>query len=115
MMLARRIAKPDESYEGAAIRELKEKSGPDIGLTAFLGVFHNHNMVWSNNDKAHTIGTYFPSESFTGELRTDEESLILSFFNKDEFPELFAEDHRPAVKACIDGVLYPLPKENKKR
>ena len=41
----------DETYEEAAIREAKEETGLDVQLTAFLGIFHNHNMVWSNGDQ----------------------------------------------------------------
>ena len=46
----------NETYLEAAIREIKEETGLDVKPKYFLGIFHNHNMVWGNGDKAHTIG-----------------------------------------------------------
>ena len=102
----------NETYLQAAIREVKEETGLDVKPTYFLGMFHHHNMVWSNGDKAHTIGAYYVFEITGGELRIDEESLELRFFSKDEIPPLFAEDHRAAVKAYFEGVRLPIPEEN---
>ena len=102
----------DETYEEAAIREAKEETGLDVQLTAFLGIFHNHNMVWSNGDAAHTIGAYYVAEIVDGTPRIDAESLELRFCKKDEIPDLFAEDHRAAVRAFLDGVRLPLLNEN---
>ena len=105
----------DETYEEAAVREAWEETGLEIRLTSFLGVFHNHDMVWSNGDRAHTIGAYFTAEITDGTPRIDSESLELRFFAKDEIPELFAEDHREALRAYFDGVRQPLLTENNKR
>lgn len=102
----------DETYEQAALREIREETGLEVRLTAFLGIFHNHDMIWSNGDRAHTIGAYFAAEILRGTPRTDEESLELRFFAKEEIPELFAEDHRAAVRAFLEGVRLPLPREN---
>ncbi len=102
----------EETYEQAALREALEETGLEIRLTAFLGIFHNHDMVWSNGDRAHTIGAYFMAEPVGGLLRTDSESLELRYFGRDELPDLFAEDHRAAVKALLEGVRLPLFREN---
>ncbi len=102
----------NETYEEAAIREAKEETGLDVRLTAFLGIFHNHNMVWSNGDQAHTLGAYYVAEIVDGTPRIDEESLELRFCGKDAIPDLFAEDHRAAVRAYLDGVRLPLLQEN---
>lgn len=102
----------NETYEEAAIREVREETGLDVRLTAFLGIFHNHDMVWSNGDRAHTIGAYYVAEIVDGTLRIDSESLELRFFGTDEIPDLFAEDHRQAVRAYCDGIRNPLLKEN---
>lgn len=104
----------DETYEEAAIREAKEETGLDIKLESFLGIFHNHDMMWSNGDKAHTIAAFFTASVLSGEPRIDEESLELRYFGKDEIPELFAPDNVLAVKAYYDGVSYPLLSENRK-
>ena len=79
---------------------------------SFLGIFHNHDMMWPNGDRAHTVGAYFTAEIVGGELRVDAESLELRFFAADEIPDLFAEDHRAAVDAYFRGVRHPLLNEN---
>ena len=101
-----------ETYREAALREIREETGLEVRLTAFLGIFHNHSMEWPNGDKAHTIGAYYTAEILSGEPRTDEESLELRFFGPEELPDLFAEDHRAAVDAWLRGVAQPLPEEN---
>ena len=37
----------NETYEEAALREIREETGLEVRLDSFLGIFHNHNMVWS--------------------------------------------------------------------
>lgn len=102
----------DESYLDAAIREIKEETGLTVKAKSFLGIFHNHNMMWGNGDKAHTIGAYYVFEIVDGELRIDEESYELKFFSLSELPHLFAEDHRAAVKAYMEGISLPIFNEN---
>ncbi len=102
-----------ETYADTAVREVKEETGLDVRLTAFLGIFHNYDMVWSNGDRAHTVGAYYTAEVIGGELKGDEESLELRFLGPGELPPLFAEDHRAALRAYLDGVRLPLPRENR--
>ena len=103
----------NETYTEAAVREVREETGLEVRLEAFLGIFHNHAMEWSNGDKAHTIGAYFLASIIEGEPRADEESLELRFFAPEEMPALFAEDHRKAVEAFQTGVRLPLLNENR--
>jgi ADP-ribose pyrophosphatase YjhB (NUDIX family) len=103
----------NETYEEAAIREIREETGLEVRLESFLGIFHNHDMVWSNGDQAQVIAAYYVASIVKGEPRVDEESFELKFFGKDEIPELFAENHRAAIMAYFDGVRCPLLKENK--
>ena len=102
----------NETYEEAAIREVREETGLEVQLEAFLGIYHHHDMMWPNGDKAHTIGAYYLATIKSGEPRIDEESFELRFFAREEIPELFAEDHRAALKAYFEGIRYPLPQEN---
>ena len=104
----------DETYEETALREVREETGLIVRFTAFLGIFHNHNMVWNNGDRAHTVGAYYLAEIVGGELRTDEESLELRFFSPSDIPDLFAEDHRAAIAAYLNGQRLPLLHENRK-
>ena len=103
----------NETYEEAALREIREETGLEVKLNAFLGIFHNHNMVWSNGDAAHVISAMYTASIITGEPRVDEESLELQFFSREEIPDLFAEDHVACLDAYFKGVRYPLLHENK--
>ena len=103
----------NETYEEAALREIGEETGLNVQLDSFLGIFHNHNMVWSNGDTAHVISAYYTATILSGEPRIDEESYELRFFGKDEIPELFAEDHIAALEAYFSGIRYPLMQENR--
>ena len=102
----------NETYAETAVREAKEETGLDVRLTAFLGIFHNHDMVWSNGDAAHVVGAYFTAEIAGGELRCDEESRELRFFDPKDPPEMFAVDHVQALDAYRRGIRYPLLSEN---
>lgn len=102
----------NETYEQAALREIREETGLEVQLENFLGIFHNHNMVWSNGDAAHVIAAMFTASIVSGEPRIDEESYELRFFGQEELPEVFAEDHRAALDAYFTGVRYPLLQEN---
>ena len=102
----------NETYQEAAIREAREETGLEVQLESFLGIFHNHNMVWSNGDAAHVVTAFFNASIISGEPRIDEESLELRFFGLEEIPDLFAEDHIAALDAYTQGIRYPLLREN---
>lgn len=102
----------NETYQEAALREVKEETGLEVRLDSFLGIYHNHDMVWSNGDAAHVVTAFFTATVISGTPRIDEESYELRFFPPEELPPLFAEDHRAAMEAYFAGVRYPLLKEN---
>lgn len=102
----------NETYEEAALREVREETGLEVRLDSFLGIFHNHNMVWRNGDAAHVVSAFFTASIISGEPRVDEESFELRFFGMEELPELFAEDHIAALDAYTQGIRYPLLREN---
>lgn len=106
------LVEMNETYAQAAVREAREETGLEVKLTSFLGIFHNHDMVWANGDAAHVISAMYTAEIVSGEPRIDGESFELRFFGKDEFPELFAEDHIAALEAWRGGIRLPLPGEN---
>jgi len=103
----------NETYEEAALREIREETGLEVVLDNFLGIFHNHNMVWGNGDAAHVISAMYTAHIASGEPRIDEESFELRFFSREEIPELFAEDHIASLNAYFKGVRYPLMHENR--
>ena len=102
-----------ETAGEAVVREVREETGLEVRLDAFLGIFHNHNMVWSNGDAAHVISAMYTASIVSGEPRIDEESYELRFFGKEEIPDLFAEDHIACLDAYFKGIRYPLLRENK--
>ena len=104
------ILELNETYAEAAVREAMEETGLQVRLTSFLGIFHNHNMVWSNGDQAQCIGAIF---IVGGALHVDEESLELRFFRREDFPPLFAPDHRAALECYDRGLRLPLLNENR--
>ena len=106
------LVEMNETYAQAAVREAREETGLEVKLNSFLGIFHNHNMVWSNGDAAHVISAMYTAEIVSGEPRIDEESYELRFFGADELPPLFAEDHIAVMEAWKRGVRYPLLQEN---
>ena len=108
------ILELDETYEDAAVREVREETGLTVRLTALLGIYHNYDMMWPNGDRAHTIGAIYTAEILSGEPRIDEESLELRFFVREELPDLCSPDHRAAVDAYYRGVRLPLLPENRR-
>ena len=109
------LVEMNETCAQAALREAREETGLEVRLDGFLGIFHNHDMVWSNGDAAHVISAMYTASIVRGEPRIDEESYELRFFGKDEIPELFAEDHIASLEAYFRGVRYPVPQENEYR
>lgn len=93
-----------ETYSQAAIRETMEETGLTVNLDYPLGIYYNPDMVWPSGDQAFVIGAYYKASIVSGTLRVDEESLELKFFGIDELPELFAADHRDAVRDYIAGL-----------
>ena len=102
----------NETYQEAALREAREETGLEVRLESFLGIYHNHDMVWGNGDCAHVVTAFFTASIISGEPRVDEESFELRFFGMEELPELFAEDHIAALDAYTQGIRYPLLREN---
>ena len=109
------LVEMNETYEEAALREIREETGLEVRLENFLGIFHNHNMVWSNGDAAHVISAMFTASIVSGEPRIDEESYELKFFDRESIPYLPAEDHIAALDAYFKGIRYPMLQENRYR
>lgn len=79
------LVEMNETYTQAALREIREETGLEVRLDSFLGIFHNHNMVWSNGDAAHVISAMFTASIVSGEPRIDEESYELRFSERMKF------------------------------
>ena len=60
------LVEMNETYAQAAVREAREETGLEVRLTSFLGIFHNHDMVWANGDAAHVISAMYTAEIVSG-------------------------------------------------
>ena len=94
----------DETFAETCIREAREETGLNVHLDYLVGVYHNHHAEWPNGDKAHVVCAVYKAIILSGEPRTDEESLELRFFDRDELPELPSEDYRDALRDYFAGL-----------
>jgi ADP-ribose pyrophosphatase YjhB (NUDIX family) len=84
----------DETVAECAIRELKEETNLDIEITKLLGVYDNFNASWPNGDLAHTVDVIYLAKMKSFDLKFDEESLDLRFFDIDEAYNLVWDIHK---------------------
>ena len=73
----------------------------EMKLDGFLGIYHSHDMLWSNGDAASVICVYFAAVIISGESRINDESYELYFFRRDEIPKLFAERLLPTLEDTV--------------
>lgn len=86
-----------ESAEETAIREVKEETGLTIFIEKLIGVYTKYFDKYSNGDRAQTISFFYQGCISNGELiSSNEESIELKFFNPDEMPDLFNQQHTDA-------------------
>lgn len=86
-----------ESAEETAIREVQEETGLMILIDKFIGVYTKYFDKYPNGDQAQTITFFYQASISNGELiRSNDESVELKFFNVDEVPELFNQQHADA-------------------
>ncbi|WP_312473349.1 NUDIX hydrolase [Neobacillus sp.] len=89
-----------ESLKDAAIRETKEESGIDIGITKFCGVFQNVSGCICN--------TLFLGTPIGGEPATSSESLEVGFFPINEALEMVTwKNFRLRIEYCLTEKLQP--------
>lgn len=85
----------------AALCEIREEAVLEMKLDGFLGIYHSHDMLWSNGDAASVICVYFVAVIISGESRINDESYELYFFRRDEIPKLFAERLLPTLEDTV--------------
>lgn len=93
-----------ESIEEAAIREVKEETGLDISIDYLIGVYSKYFTKYENGDKAQSICYLFKGNILSGDLAIDGcETFDLKFFNKDELPKIFTQQHSDAINDFFAG------------
>jgi ADP-ribose pyrophosphatase YjhB (NUDIX family) len=93
-----------ESIEEAMLREVKEETGLDVIVEHLIGVYSKYFAAYQNGDEAQTICYLFKCTVADGELAIDnEETFELRFFNMNEIPELFNQQHKDMIKDFIQN------------
>ncbi|WP_285858841.1 NUDIX hydrolase [Paenibacillus sp. MER 99-2] len=86
-----------ESAEETAIREVKEETGVTIFVEKLIGVYTKYFDKYANGDQAQTISFFYQGRISDGELiSSNEESIEVQFFDPNEVPDLFNQQHADA-------------------
>ncbi|RXZ81953.1 NUDIX domain-containing protein [Paenibacillaceae bacterium] len=95
-----------ESAEETAIREVEEETSLIITIESLIGVYTKYFDEYPSGDKAQTIAFFYRGRIKGGQLATsNNESLELKFFQPDEIPELFNQQHRDAYQDFINKCI----------
>ena len=89
-----------ESLEAAAIREVKEESGIDVGDLKFCGIFQRPDRS--------IVNTLFTGRCIGGAPQTSNESNAVDFFAPDEALRLVTyPSFRERIELCLDAARHP--------
>lgn len=97
-----------ETFEETAARELKEETNLSFGSLEFLNLFSGNEYFFKypNGDELHTVIAMYLARDISGELKiNDGESLKLSYFGKDELPELESRSEKMMKWLVENGIL----------
>ncbi|WP_152393055.1 NUDIX hydrolase [Paenibacillus guangzhouensis] len=92
-----------ESADETAKREVEEETGLRINIEELIGIYSKYFDEYPNGDQAQTIAFVYKGNISGGEIiKENEESIELKFFNKDEVPELFNQQHNDAFNDFVN-------------
>lgn len=93
-----------EDLEATAKREVWEETELVIDRLTLLDVFSGAELYYEypNGDKVHNVTAVYLCQDFTGELRANEESFELRFFDPQDLPDRVTSTVRPILKAYRD-------------
>ena len=90
-----------ETYEQAAVREVREEVGIEVSGLSLYGLYSGKDRLihYPNGDVVYSLSVIFHTKSFTGKISdTDNEVLEHRFFDREEIPsDLFEPDARPIL------------------
>jgi mutator protein MutT len=93
-----------ESIEDAAIREVKEETGLNVEVEHFIGVYSKYLHTYPNGDRSQSICHLFKCRMLNGELLVDnKETFDLKFFDKNNIPKLFIQQHTDMLNDFFQG------------
>ncbi|WMT39724.1 NUDIX hydrolase [Paenibacillus sp. D2_2] len=92
-----------ESADETAKREVEEETGLRINIEELIGIYSKYFDEYPNGDQSQTIAFVYKGNISGGEIiKENEESIELKFFNKDEVPELFNQQHNDAFNDFVN-------------
>ncbi|WP_251716602.1 NUDIX hydrolase [Lactobacillus agrestimuris] len=95
-----------ETAEDACVREFLEETGMKVRVKSLLGVSSNQIQNYPNGDIAQSILIIFLVElikEVTDNLSS--ETLELKYFNKNNLPKIFNDQHRKSIKNFFDNKI----------
>lgn len=93
-----------ESYEEAAVREVKEETGLDVEVNSLIGVYSKYLITLENGHRCQTITAMFEMHIVGGQLIvSNSETYGLRFFPPASVPPLYSEQHRDILKDYLNG------------
>lgn len=94
-----------ESAETAIKREVKEETGLDVEVSKLIGVYSKYFSTYSNGDVSQTAVCLFECRPLSEELFADGiETLSLQYFDKENLPEMFNEQHSDMIRDWTTGL-----------
>ena len=93
---------PIETFEEAAIRELREEVGINVKDLRLFGLYSGEDRLikYPNKDVVYSLSVIFITDKYEGEIsNSDSEVLDHQFFDRESIPrdELFYPDARPIL------------------
>lgn len=90
-----------EKVEETAAREVFEETGLIVESLNLFGVFSGEDLYYKypNGDEVYNVDIVFKSDSYSGEVKLNDEGKDIRFFKIDKLPERISPPVRPVVEA----------------
>ena len=92
----------NETLEEALKREVKEETNLDIKNPKLFDIRANVHMIYPNKDEVYYTDIVYEINEFYGELKPDEESRELAFFNLNELPDQIMPTQVDYIRKFVD-------------
>ncbi len=93
-----------ERADESIVREVKEETGYDVKVVRLVGVYSDPaytTITYPNGDVVSYVALLFECEVIGGTATTSDESTAVDWFDPDNLPEPFIENHVPRIRDAI--------------